>query len=163
LEAVEEICRRLDGLPLAIELAASRLRVLDPASLLERLAGRLDVVGGSVPDLPDRQRTLTSTIAWSYELLEPAERALFARLALFSGSRAPEAMAALDHDWENIHAVVLWRLARSELAPPVRLASLTWRYIWLYDRVREATTWMPLAYEARDQLEPALRGELCRI
>jgi predicted ATPase/class 3 adenylate cyclase len=85
LETAEEICRRLDGLPLAIELAASRLRVLDPASLLERLASRLDVVGGSVPSLPDRQRTLTATIDWSHELLDPAERALFARLAVFSG------------------------------------------------------------------------------
>jgi predicted ATPase len=57
---VAEICRRLDGLPLAIELAAARLRILDPQSLLDRLTQKLDVVGGSVPDLPERQRTLTS-------------------------------------------------------------------------------------------------------
>ena len=71
LEAVEQICARLDGLPLAIELAAARMRILDPPSLLERLSRKLDVVGGSVPDLPERQRTLTATIEWSYDLLEP--------------------------------------------------------------------------------------------
>ena len=89
--AVLEICRRLDGLPLAIELAAARLRVLDPRSLLERLIGKLDVVGGSVPDLPERQRTLTATIEWSYDLLDEEERTLLARLAVFSGGWTVEA------------------------------------------------------------------------
>ena len=81
LPSIVEICRRLDGLPLAIELAAARLRVLDPPALLSRLDRKLDVVGGSLPDLPARQRTLTATIEWSVDLLEATERVLFARLA----------------------------------------------------------------------------------
>jgi predicted ATPase/class 3 adenylate cyclase len=95
LEIVEEICVRLDGLPLAIELAAARMRVLDAASLLERLRRKLDVVGGSVPDLPERQRTLTATIEWSYDLLDAAERTLLARLAVFVGGWTLEAAEAV--------------------------------------------------------------------
>ena len=95
LAAVEEICRRLDGLPLAIELAAARMRVLDPPSLLDRLGRKLDVVGGSVPDLPERQRTLTATIEWSYELLDDAERLLLARLTVFSGGWTVDAAEAV--------------------------------------------------------------------
>jgi predicted ATPase len=91
LEVVENICRRLDGLPLAIELAAARTRILDPVSLLERLTQKLDVVGGSVPYLPERQRTLTATIEWSYDLLDAAERTLLARLAVFVGGWTLEA------------------------------------------------------------------------
>jgi tetratricopeptide (TPR) repeat protein len=72
-------------------------------------------------------------------------------------------LAALDGEWENIDAVAQRSVASREFARPVRLASLTWRYVWLHDRVREATAWMPLAYEARADLEPSLRGELCRI
>ena len=83
--AVAEICRRLDGLPLAIELAACAHARSRPASLLDRLPRKLDVVGGSVPDLPERQRTLTATIEWSYDLLDEAERRLLARLAVFAG------------------------------------------------------------------------------
>ncbi len=243
--AVAEICRRLDGLPLAIELAASRLRVLEPDSLLQRLSTRLDVVGGSVPDLPDRQRTLTATIDWSYELLDEAERIVFARLSLFVGGwtveaaeavcadeRVPDVLLALEHlvehslvvtvegtprmrmletireyaaarleesgeieeirarhaayfdgfireshslftaerlhlldaEWDNIQAVLVpSRIAARDFASLVGLASLTWRYVWLYDRVRDSTTWMRDAYEARETLEPQLRGELCRL
>ena len=95
LQAVEQICARLDGLPLAIELAAARMRILDPPSLLERLSKKLDVVGGSVPDLPERQRTLTATIEWSYDLLEPDERTLLARLAVFVGGWTLEAAEAV--------------------------------------------------------------------
>jgi predicted ATPase/RsiW-degrading membrane proteinase PrsW (M82 family) len=83
---VLEICRRLDGLPLAIELAAARTRLLDPASLLDRLGERLDLLAGGAPDLPERQRTLRSAIEWSYDLLDPAEQGLFARLSVFRGA-----------------------------------------------------------------------------
>ena len=82
---VAEICRRLDGLPLAIELAAARVRLLPPAALLARLGERLDVLGGGPVDLPERQRTLRATMDWSFDLLEPHEQAVFLRLGVFSG------------------------------------------------------------------------------
>jgi predicted ATPase/class 3 adenylate cyclase len=83
--AVAEICRRLDGVPLAIELAAARVRLLPPAALLERLSARLDVLVGGPIDLPERQRTLRATMDWSYRLLGAHEQAVFSRLAVFSG------------------------------------------------------------------------------
>ncbi|MEJ2052069.1 MAG: hypothetical protein P8Y60_19930, partial [Calditrichota bacterium] len=82
---VAEICRRLDGLPLAIELAAARLRLLSPQAMLSRLKKRLSVLTGGARDLPDRQKTMRDTIAWSYDLLEPAAARLFRRMAAFVG------------------------------------------------------------------------------
>lgn len=83
---IAEICLRLDGLPLAIELAAARLNVLTPSDLLARLRDRLDVLGAGGRDLPDRQRTLWGAIGWSYELLEPEECQIFELLSVFSGA-----------------------------------------------------------------------------
>ena len=82
-ETVVEICRRLDGLPLAIELAASRTRLLSPDQLLVRLGQRLPILTGGSRDAPERQRTLRATIEWSYDLLNDEERNLFDRLAVF--------------------------------------------------------------------------------
>jgi predicted ATPase len=87
---VAEICRRLDGLPLAIELAAARVRLLPISSLLARLEDRFGFLKSGLRDAPDRQRTLWDTITWDYELLTPAEQALFVRLGVFVGSFALE-------------------------------------------------------------------------
>ena len=84
-DAVPEICRRLDDLPLALELAAARVKALSSAQILERLDQRLPLLTGGARDLPERQRTLRATIEWSYELLTPLEQRLFARLAVFRG------------------------------------------------------------------------------
>ncbi len=83
---VELICRRLDGLPLAIELAAARTKLLGPEALLERLDSALPLLTGGARDAPERQRTLRATIEWSYDLLDPASQKLFARLAVFAAS-----------------------------------------------------------------------------
>ncbi|MES2178258.1 MAG: protein kinase [Gemmatimonadota bacterium] len=93
--AIVEICRRLDGLPLAIELAAARCRLLSPRNLLSRLDQRFDVLTGGARDLPSRQRTLEATIAWSYDLLGPRERVVFAQLAVFAGGASLNAAAAV--------------------------------------------------------------------
>ncbi len=83
--AVAEICRRLDGLPLAIELAAARVRLLPPQALVSRLDQRFSVLTGGARDLPERQRTLRNTLDWSFGLLSVGEQALFARLGVFAG------------------------------------------------------------------------------
>ncbi|HEU0336470.1 MAG TPA: adenylate/guanylate cyclase domain-containing protein [Gaiellaceae bacterium] len=83
--SVLEICRRLDCLPLALELAAARLKALSTEDLVRRLDRRLPLLTGGPRDAPERQRTLRATIAWSYDLLEPDERRTFARLAVFAG------------------------------------------------------------------------------
>jgi predicted ATPase/class 3 adenylate cyclase len=93
--AVAEICYRLDGLPLAIELAAARIKLLTPQAMLGRFGNRLKLLTGGARDLPERQRTLRSTIEWSYGLLGEGEKVLFARLSVFAGGRTLEAIEAI--------------------------------------------------------------------
>ena len=94
-KSVSEIVRRLDGLPLAIELAAARIRLFTPQAMLARLEKRLPLLTGGARDLPERQRALRETIAWSYDLLQPNDREVFRRLALFAGGMTLEAAGAV--------------------------------------------------------------------
>lgn len=93
--AVADICRRLDGLPLAVELAAARLKLFSPVQLLARLESRLGLLTAGPRDLPARQRTLRATLEWSHNLLDESERRLFARLSVFSNGRSVEAVEAV--------------------------------------------------------------------
>jgi len=109
---VVEGCRRLDGLPLGIELAAARVALLAPATIVDRLARRLPLPGTVARDLPDRQRTLNETIAWSYELLHPAARRLFGRLSVFAGGWDIDAAEAVCGSAEEIGVEVLGGIAQ---------------------------------------------------
>ncbi|MFL5661622.1 MAG: ATP-binding protein, partial [Ktedonobacteraceae bacterium] len=95
-QAIAEICQRLDGLPLALELAAARINVLPPQLLLPRLSHLLPVLTRGARDLPQRQQTLRSTIAWSYDLLSPEDQRLFRALAVFNGGFTTEAATAIE-------------------------------------------------------------------
>src|SRR5947209_3052711 len=95
VHAIAEICIRLDGLPLAIELAAARIKLLPPQVLLQRLSHMLSVLTGGVQNVPARQQTLRNTIAWSYNLLDAAEQRLFQRLSVFVGSYTLDAVEAV--------------------------------------------------------------------
>ncbi|MEZ4563679.1 MAG: tetratricopeptide repeat protein [Thermomicrobiales bacterium] len=95
IDAIAAICRRLDGLPLAIELAAARTRLLRPGQLLARLDQRLPLLTGGPRDAPVRQQTLRAAIDWSYDLLDSSEQNLFTRLAVFRGGAAFEAIEAI--------------------------------------------------------------------
>ncbi|MFN8526032.1 MAG: tetratricopeptide repeat protein [Chloroflexota bacterium] len=108
---VAELCARLDGLPLAIELAAARIKLLSPQALLERLARRLDLLVGGARDLPLRQRALRSAIDWSFGLLEPAERSLFAWLSVFAGGFSLESVEAITEERSSDDQAALDRLA----------------------------------------------------
>ena len=94
-QTVAELCRRMDGLPLAIELAAARIRILDPDALLARLEHALEVLIGGRRDLPERQQTLRAAIDWSHSLLDDAEQKLLRRLAVFAGRATLDAVEAI--------------------------------------------------------------------
>lgn len=93
--AVEEICRQVDALPLAIELAAARTKILQPSVLSQRLERALPLLKSTLTDIPERHRTLAATIAWSYDLLAPEEQEVFRRLSVFAGTFSVEAAAAV--------------------------------------------------------------------
>ena len=135
-EAVAELCKQLEGLPLAIELAAARTKLLPPAAMLDRLGSRLDLLRGGARDAPARQQTLRTTIDWSYDLLEPAEQRLFARLAVFVGGctiAGAEAVCDGDLDvFEGIGSLVDKSLVRERGAAEPRFSML--------DTVREYAT-----------------------
>jgi predicted ATPase/class 3 adenylate cyclase len=124
--AVAEICVRLDGLPLAIELAAARITMLPPRAMLQRLGSRLKLLTGGARDLPERQRTLRATIEWSFALLDEGEQLLFARLAVFSGGRTLEAIEAICdaqgdlpvEAFDGISSLLDKSLLRQEEGPP---------------------------------------------
>jgi predicted ATPase len=127
--AVMEICRRLEGLPLAIELAAARTRLLEPGALLRRLSRSLDALGTGAVDLPERQRTLRATVAWSVGLLDEAERSLLETVAVFVDGWTVEAaadIAGLDEDRalelsEALARHSLTYLDRTDLGPRSRM------------------------------------------
>ncbi|HZS77732.1 MAG TPA: NB-ARC domain-containing protein [Ktedonobacteraceae bacterium] len=102
---IAQVCARVDGLPLALELAAARMKILSPEKLLERLAqARLPMLTRGASNLSDRQQTLRNTIAWSYDLLSPVAQAWFRRLGIFTGSWALEAVEAMFKTLDSKHA-----------------------------------------------------------
>jgi predicted ATPase/DNA-binding SARP family transcriptional activator len=111
-DGIDEICGRLDGLPLAIELAAAQTRVMSVGQIVERLGEALDLLTGGARDLPERQQTLRATLDWSYELTEPAERALLGRLAVFAGSFDRAAAEAVGGELSAVATLVEKSLVR---------------------------------------------------
>jgi predicted ATPase len=151
---VVEICRRLDGLPLALQLAAARMGVLTPALLLARLKRRLPILIRGPRDLPGRQQTLRAAIAWSYDLLSPAEQALFRQLGVFAGGVSLEGVNAVFGGGE------------SELDPLDGLSSLVDKSLVVVRALNEATPWYSMLETIREfaleKLDEAGEGEVAR-
>jgi len=144
--AVAEICRRLDGLPLAIELAAARVRLLPPQALLTRLDERFSLLTGGARDLPARQRTLRNTLDWSFGLLSAGEQALFARLGVFAGSFSLPAAEAIGGDsvsvMDTLGALVDSSLVRAETrGGEPRFTLLETIREYALERLREGGDW----------------------
>ncbi|MDQ2651968.1 MAG: NB-ARC domain-containing protein, partial [Chloroflexota bacterium] len=135
--AVTEICRRLDGLPLAIELAAARVRMLPPLALLARLDRQLSLLTGGARDVPQRLRTMRDAIAWSYDLLDPVEQAFFRRVAIFSGGFTLEAAEFVsEEDERGFPFDLLASLVDNSLLRQESLSATEARYT-LLETVRE--------------------------
>ena len=178
MPAVQEICARLDGLPLAIELAAARTKVLPPSAILDRLQSRLQLLTGGALDLPERQQTLRKTIDWSYGLLNEVERKLLRRLSVFAGGCTLEAAEAVCNTtldlgidlFEGLSSLVdqnlIQRLDRAEVEP--RFAMLETIREYAFERLIEsgehdatrrahAAYCLVLAEEGNPELGPADR------
>ncbi|MBA2297243.1 MAG: tetratricopeptide repeat protein, partial [Actinobacteria bacterium] len=126
-DVVSEICRRLDDLPLALELAAARVKALSPRQILERLDQRLPLLTGGARDLPERQRTLRATIAWSHDLLTLDEQRLLARLAVFGGGcTLTAAEEGAEADLDILQSLVDKSLLRQ-----------TVEHFWMLETIRE--------------------------
>jgi predicted ATPase/class 3 adenylate cyclase len=130
--AVAEICRHLDGLPLAIELAAARVKILPPQAILARLGDRLKLLSGGARDLPARHQTLRNALEWSYSLLKPAQKSFYARLSVFTGGctlEAAEAVCNLDGNLDILEE--LSRLVDNSLLRQVEMGEGEPRFIML--------------------------------
>jgi predicted ATPase len=165
--AVSEICRRLDDLPLALELAAARVKALSSGQILDRLERRLPLLTGGARDLPERQRTLRGAIEWSYDLLKPEEQRLFARLAVFSGGCMLEAAEHVTSaDLDTLQSLVDKSLVR-----------FTEDRFWMLETIREyAAEQLSQSHEAEklerrhaeyflaltEEAEPKVREETLR-
>src|SRR5579863_776945 len=137
--AIAEICVRLDGLPLALELAAARIKLFPPQALLARLAQRLQLLTGGARTLPERQQTLRNTLQWSYDLLSPAEQWLFRHLAVFVGGCSFEAIEEICRsggDWTSDALSGVAALLDQSLLQQVRQDSEQPRLVML-ETVRE--------------------------
>jgi non-specific serine/threonine protein kinase len=174
-EAAAAICRRLEGLPLALELAAARIRLLPPRALLARLERerRLPTLMGGARDLPERHQTLRAALAWSYDLLPASEQALFRRFSVFAGGATLEAATTICPDYrapdalEGLEALLDHSLLRpqGEVADEPRLGMLETLREFAGDLLtasgeREATEWAHAAYylALAEAAEPELRG-----
>jgi predicted ATPase/DNA-binding SARP family transcriptional activator len=164
IDSVVAICRRLDGLPLAIELAAAQARVLTPAQLWQRLERPLDVLGTTAPDVPDRQRTLRAAIAWSHDLLTSNEQTFFRRLSVFVGGWSldgAEVIARIKGDTNTIDAVetlgVLIDQSLVETRPDTDEAEM--RYAML-ETIREFASEQLTASGEAEPVERAFEGFL---
>ena len=165
---IAELCARLDGLPLAIELAAARIRILTPEAILQRLAHTLDLLSAGARDLPDRQRTLRGAIQWSYDLLDEPTRDLFARFAVFAGGAwLAEVEAVCGSDvLDGLTALVDQSLVRQrEVAGEPRFVML----VTIREHAQERLDLLPDADEVRRRhaetylalvadIQPQLRG-----
>lgn len=162
--AIAQICARLDGLPLAIELAAARLRTLSPQALLERLQVRLPLLTGGPRDAPARQRTLRDTIAWSVDLLAEPEQQLFAQLAIFVGGSTLVMIGAVCNPDGDEFALLdsLTVLVEQNLLQTKEVAGET-RYSML-ETVREyANERLQQQPEQRERLRQRLAAYLCSL
>lgn len=162
-ETVGRICQRLDGLPLALELAAARLKLLDPAALLDRLDSRLSLLTQGSRDLPERHRTLEATIAWSYDLLDQQAQMLFSRLSMFAdsfGLDAVEQVARGDLDTLSalVDASLVKPIGESRFLVLGTLREYAARRLELGERDELATRHAAFYLELARRAEPELTG-----